>query len=172
MGVLAFAAYRFGPQVGAALGVGGGHGPLGGSVIRTMDGEVLSVQSLKGSVVLVNVWATWCPPCVLEMPGFQDVYEEYGNEGFTVIGISRDTGDPARVRTFLRERGITYPIAMARDVELAGLDRVESLPTSFLIDRGGTIRHRVVGFFAEPALRLAVRRLLSEEDDQRLDEPE
>jgi peroxiredoxin len=121
------------------------------------------MADLEGRVVLVNVWATWCPPCVIEMPGFQKVYDDYKDRGFLVLGISRDQGDPERVRAFLEEKEITYPVAMAAETDLGGLADVTTLPTSFLIDREGKIRHTVEGLFVGPALRLAVRRLLEED---------
>lgn len=161
-GVLGFAVYRFGPQVGAALGIGGGSKEVTGSSIRTLDGSVLTLDDLKGKVVLVNAWATWCPPCVMEMPGFQKVYEDYRDQGFLVLGVSKDQGDPAVVRAFLLKKGITYPVALASAVDLGGITDVQTLPTSFLIGRDGTIRHRVEGLFAEPAVRLAVKNLLKE----------
>jgi cytochrome c biogenesis protein CcmG, thiol:disulfide interchange protein DsbE len=162
-GVLVFAAYRFGPQIGAALGLGGERTEVTGSVIHTLDGTSLTLEDLRGKVVLVNVWATWCAPCVIEMPGFQRVYQDYRDQGFLVIGVSRDHGGPGRVEAFLEQRGITFPVAMADDVDLGDLTAVTTLPTSYLMGRDGTIRHRVEGLFAEPALRLAVRKLLAEE---------
>lgn len=161
MGVLL---WRFGPQVGAAFGIGEERGEIGGEGVRTLDGEVITLDDLEGKVVLVNLWATWCPPCVLEMPGFQDVYEDYRDRGFTILGISRDApGNEARVLTFLAEKGITYPVAMEGSARIRGLGSIETLPTSFLLGRDGTIRHRITGLYAEPALRLAVKRLLEEE---------
>ena len=164
MGVLGFVVYRFGPQVGAALGMGGEDTKVGGrgETIRTLDGATLSLEELDGKVVLVNVWATWCPPCVIEMPGFQKVYEAYRDQGFVILGLSRDQ-DPAQVLTFLQRKGITYPVAMSRDVDLGEISRVGTLPSSFLMGRDGRIKHRVEGLFAEPTLRMAVKKLL--EDD-------
>lgn len=162
VGVLGFAAYRFGPQIGAALGLGSGDAQVTGSVVRTLDGTAITMKDLEGKVVLVNAWATWCPPCVIEMPGFQRVYQDYRDQGFLVLGVSRDQGDRSRVRKFLEEKGITFPVAMAADADLGGITEVTTLPTSFLIGRDGTIRHRVEGLFAEPALRMAVRKLLAE----------
>jgi peroxiredoxin len=161
-GVLAFVGYRFGPQLGAALGIGSGTERVRGNAITTLDGSSYTMEDLKGRVVLVNVWATWCPPCVIEMPGFQRVYDDYRDRGFLVLGVSRDQGDPARVRAFLEEKKITYPVAMAADADLGGLTDVTTLPTSFLIDREGRVRHTVEGLFVGPTLRLAVRRLLEE----------
>ena len=164
VGVLGFLAYRIAPQVGAALGVGGEDTRVSSAseVIRTLDGSDLTLEELKGKVVLVNIWATWCPPCVIEMPGFQDVYEEYADQGFVILGISRDR-DPAKVRTFLEKKGITYPVAMATSAELGEMSRVTTLPTSFLLGRDGRIKHTVEGLFTEPALRMAVKKLLEED---------
>jgi peroxiredoxin len=162
-GVLVFVFLRLGPQVTAALGIGGGEDPLSVVAFRTLDGEAITREELLGKVILVNAWATWCAPCVLEMPGFQRVYEDYRDQGFLVLGVSRDHEGPEKVRAFLREKGITYPIAMAAQVDLGGITEVQILPTSFLIGRDGTIRHRIEGIYPGPALRLAVRRLLDEE---------
>lgn len=165
--VLGIIGYRLQPQVQAALGLGAEDTEVSSGGIETLDGDILSLESLKGKVVLVNAWATWCPPCVLEMPGFQRVYEDYKDQGFLVLGISRDEGDPATVRAFLDEKGITYPVAMAWQASLRGFGEVGGLPTSYLIGRDGKIKHRVEGLFAEPALRMAVRQLLSEEESDR-----
>jgi cytochrome c biogenesis protein CcmG/thiol:disulfide interchange protein DsbE len=162
VGVLGFLIYRLGPQVGAALGIGAGDSEVSGGVVRTLDGDSFTLDDLKGQVVLVNAWATWCPPCVIEMPGFQRVYQDYKDQGFLILGVSRDQGDPAQVRAFLKEKGITYPVAMAADADLGGLTDVATLPTSFLIDREGKIRHTVESLFVGPALRMAVRKLLDE----------
>ena len=159
--VLGIVAYRFGPQVGAAFGIGGDDTEVTGTSVRTLDGASFSLDDLKGKVVLVNVWATWCPPCVIEMPGFQRAYEDYKDQGFLVLGISKDQ-ESARVREFLQEKGITYPVAMAAEADLGGLADVTTFPTSYLIDRKGRIRHTVEGLYFGPTLRMAVKRLLAE----------
>jgi cytochrome c biogenesis protein CcmG/thiol:disulfide interchange protein DsbE len=161
--IIGIVGYRLQPQVWAALGIGGEDTEVSSGGIQTLDGEILTLEGLEGKVVLVNAWATWCPPCVLEMPGFQRVYEDYRDQGFTVLGISRDEGDPDAVRAFLEEKGITYPVAMAWQASLKGFGEVGGLPTSYLIGRDGKVKHRVEGIFAEPALRMAVRQLLEEE---------
>lgn len=160
--VLGFLAYRLQPQAWAALGLGGEDTEVSSGRIETLSGDRFTLGELRGDVVLLNYWATWCPPCILEMPGFQRVYEDYRDRGFTVVGISRDHEDPLRVQAFLREKGITYPVAMSRQAALEGFGEVRALPTSFLIGRDGRVKHRVEGFFAEPALRMAIRQLLAE----------
>jgi cytochrome c biogenesis protein CcmG/thiol:disulfide interchange protein DsbE len=162
VGILGFVFFRFGPQLTAAFGVGAGDEVFSVDAFRALDGTVFTREDLAGKVILVNAWATWCPPCVIEMPGFQRVYEDYKDQGFLVLGVSRDQGDPTQVQAFLERKKITYPVAMARDVDLGGITDVQILPTSYLIGRDGTIRHRVEGLYAGPTLRMAVRRLLDE----------
>jgi len=161
-GVLGFVFFRMGPQVTAIFGLGAGEDALSVDAFTTLDGETFSQDDLRGKVVLVNAWATWCGPCVLEMPSFQRVYDDYRDQGFLVLGVSRDHEGPQKVRTFLDRKNITYPVAMAADVNLGGITDVTTLPTSYLIGRDGTIRHRVEGIYLGPALRLAVKRLLAE----------
>ena len=161
--LLAFLAWRISPQAGAALGIAALHQPAPDFLVTTLDGAPLTRDALRGQVVLLNFWATWCPPCRVEMPGFQDVYDEHRGRGFVVLGVATDRTGRAAVRDFLRERGITYPVAMASGDLVNAYGGARVLPTSFLIDREGRIRHEVRGYFTEVALRQAVRRLLDED---------
>lgn len=160
--LLAFIGSRMWPQVAAAIGArsAGAHAP--DFEVTTLDGQQVSLASLRGKVVLVNFWATWCPPCRIEMPGFQRVYEEKHDEGFTIVGISTDAIGSGAVADFARERGITYPVAMANAAVVRDFGGARTLPTSFLIDRRGRIRNEVKGIFASFTLEQAVDRLLAE----------
>jgi cytochrome c biogenesis protein CcmG, thiol:disulfide interchange protein DsbE len=160
--LLGFLGYRMAPQVQAALGVGGGDFVAPAFALNTLDGEPVSLDGLRGRVVLVNFWATWCPPCRIEMPGFQRVYEDRRDEGFVVLGLSTDRGGEGVVRGFLSDRDLTFPVAMATGEVVRDFGGVRALPTSFLIDREGRIRQEIRGYFAEPALRMAVNHLLAE----------
>ena len=160
--LLGFLAYQIAPQVKAALGIGGGDSTAPSYVAQSLDGEPISLEGLRGQVVLVNFWATWCPPCRFEMPGFQRVYEDRKDQGFVILGISTDQAGERVVREFLAERGITYPVTMATGQVIRAFGGVSAYPTSFLIDREGRIRQEVKGIFAEPALRMAVDNLLEE----------
>ena len=160
--LLAFIGYRAWPQAAAAFGVASTNAAAPAFQLTTLDGRVMTSDQLRGSVVLVNFWATWCPPCRVEMPGFQAVYDRNRSRGFVVLGISTDAGGPEAVQTFLAAHHITYPIAMASASELQGFGAVNVLPTSFLIDRQGKIRNEVRGVFASFALARAVDHLLGE----------
>ncbi len=161
--LLGFVAYRMAPQVGAAVGAGGEPEEAPALALRTLDGESVTLEDYRGKVVLVNFWATWCPPCRVEMPGFQRVYEDREEDGFVILALSTDRGGTGGVRDFIEERGLTFPTAMASAEAVQAFGGVRALPTSFLIDRDGRIRQRVSGIFLEPTLRLAVRHLLAEE---------
>ena len=160
--LLAFLGYRIWPQVAAAFGMASASAAAPDFQLVTLDGTPVSRDALRGKVVLVNFWATWCPPCRVEMPGFQDVYDRRRAEGFTIVGVSTDAAGGAHVERYLRKHGITYPVAMASGGIVQDFGGARALPTSFLLDRQGRIRHTVTGIFAELTLDQAVERLLAE----------
>jgi peroxiredoxin len=107
----------------------------------TLAGETVTLESMRGSVVLLNLWATWCTPCRMETPYLQSVYEEHKDQGFEIVGISMDTGDAADdVAMFVDEYAVTYTIL--HDPEMKGMElyQVLGLPATFLIDRDGVLR--------------------------------
>jgi len=160
--VLGLFVVRVAPQVRAAIGwksAGTDEPPV---TFDLLAGDALPLRSLKGQVVLVNFWATWCPPCRAEMPGIETVYEAKHAAGFTVVGVSLDEKPRAQVAAFLHDHAIAYPVAMADPETVAAFGDVSSLPTSYLIDRRGRVRYTVRGMFAGVALRAAVDRLLAE----------
>jgi len=124
-------------MVEAASGAGGGNVPAPPFALETLNGEPVSLESLRGKVVLVNFWATWCPPCRVEMPGFQRVWEDRRDEGFVILALSADRGGNRIVHEFLDDRGITFPVAMATGTVIRDFGGVRAYPTSFLIDREG-----------------------------------
>lgn len=160
--VLVFVVYRLGPQLGALTGVGPDLGRSPAYAFTAFDGTEVHSDDLRGKVVVLNFWATWCGPCKLEMPSLQSLHEDRADDGVVVLGLSTDVGDPDPVEAFLRERGITYPVGRATNAHRQAFGGIRGIPTTFLIDRTGVVQHRVVGYFAPPAMRAAVRRLLDE----------
>ena len=157
-----FIGSRIWPQVAAAFGVASANAAAPSFELTTLDGLAITSETLRGKVVLVNFWATWCPPCRVEMPGFQGVYDRRRSQGFVVLGISTDAGGSDVVRAFLTAHHITYPVAMASASVVRDFGGASVLPTSFLIDRQGRIRNEVRGAFASVALEPAVDHLLAE----------
>lgn len=151
---------RFLPHLGALVGVESGEHEQPSFSVATLGGEPVTDSTLRGRVVLVNFWATWCLPCRAEMPLLQAMANRHGPAGLVVLGLSVDQAGPDVVSTFLRERGITYPVAIVgRDVETA-FGGMQGYPTSVLLDRTGRVRYKVLGPLAMASLEPAVRRLL------------
>ena len=163
--VFVYAGPKLLPQLSALSGLGGTVGAAPAFAATTLDGDVLTAEDLRGNVVVVNFWATWCRPCRLEMPVLQELWEERGSEGVVVLGLNTEVLAEGRVREFVAERGITYPISLqGRQLERA-FGGAPQIPTTLIIDRRGVIRHRVVGYFLSPALNAAVGRLLAEPEE-------
>ena len=116
----------------------------------TLSGEVVSLESLRGQVVLLNLWATWCGPCRTETPYLQSLYEEYGEDGFEIVGISMDTRAAADdVAMFVDDYSVTYTILHDPTMEGMELYQVLGLPATFLIDREGVLRWMRYGPISE-----------------------
>ena len=155
---------RFLPHLGALFGVESGGKLHPSFAATTLDGAPVTDSTLRGHVVLVNFWATWCLPCRAEMPLLQAMSQRHKAEGLIVLGLSADRAGPQTVTDFLVKRGITYPVAIVgRDVETA-FGGLQGYPTSVLLDRTGMVRYKVLGPLAMASLEPAVRRLLSERD--------
>ena len=106
------------------------------TVPRLGSGSV-TLKELRGSVIFLNFWATWCPPCKEEMPSMERLYKRYKHRDFTIVAISIDSGDPQAVATFVEKLGLTFPIGLDPKLEVANRYTVRALPSSFLIDRQG-----------------------------------
>ncbi|MEX2466815.1 MAG: TlpA disulfide reductase family protein [Gemmatimonadota bacterium] len=162
VGILAFVLYRLGPQLGALAGVGPDLGRTPDYTVVTLAGDTIRSADLHGQVVVLNFWATWCAPCRIEMPSLQSLHDDRGQHGVVVIGLSTDVGAEAPIREYVDERSFTFPIGRATNAHRSAFGGISGIPTTFLIDRSGVVRHRVVGYFTPPALRVAVGRLIEE----------
>ena len=148
------------PHLGVLIGVRSGPGTAPTYAYPSLTGELLNSDSLRGRVVLVNFWATWCAPCRAEMPVLEAMYQRHKDKGFVIVGLAVDQAPTASVEAFVRERGVTYPIAhVGREAELL-FGGVRGYPTSFLIGRDGTVQYRVLGPIGAVSLEPAVRRAL------------
>jgi cytochrome c biogenesis protein CcmG, thiol:disulfide interchange protein DsbE len=115
--------------------------PATAYVAATLEGDSVSLASLRGHVVLLNMWATWCAPCRSETPYLESLFESHRSEGLRVVGVSMDAGDAsAQVAAFAEKYGVTYTVL--HDPQMRGLNlyQVMGLPASFLIDRNGVLR--------------------------------
>lgn len=115
--------------------------------VKDLQGRELSSAELRGKVVLVDFWATWCQPCKKEMPGYQKLLDEYGPRGFVVVGfkfdVMPDTENPIQ---FAKKIGVHYPLVVASNQINRKFGGIQGLPTTMLYDRNGILRDKVIGF--------------------------
>ncbi len=129
--------------------------------LEDLQGRKISSADLRGKVVIVDFWATWCQPCKKEMPGYQSLVDRYGARGFAVVGfkfdVMPDTEDPVQ---FARKIGVRYPLAVAAEDLKAKFGGIEGLPTTLIYDRQGTLRQKIVGFEYTSVVESEVKPLL------------
>jgi peroxiredoxin len=120
--------------------------PLSDFSLSNLEGETVQLSDYQGQVVLINAWATWCPPCVAEMPDLQAYYQVHRDENFTILGIN--AGDSlSTALEFTSQKGITFPILLDPNVDLLTSLGVNSFPTSILIDTAGVVRSIHIGMY-------------------------
>ena len=126
-----------------------------------LDGEQASLADFEGQVVLVNNWATWCPPCKAEMPTLQAYYEKHKDQGFLLIGI--EAGEPAdEVAQFVEDYKLTFPIWLDPQNKALSAFHNQNLPSSYVIDRQGTVRLAWVGAISKSILEKFLTPLLED----------
>jgi thiol-disulfide isomerase/thioredoxin len=130
-------------------------------LVKDLQGRAISSAELRGKVVLIDFWATWCQPCKKEMPGYQMLLERYGSRGFAVVGFKFDTmADSENPISFAKKIGVHYPLAVA-GVELKQkFGGIEGLPTTMLYDRKGTLRKKIIGFEYTEVVESEIKPLL------------
>jgi len=130
--------------------------------LKTPQGEAYTLSKLKGQAVLVNLWATWCPPCRAEMPSIEKIYLEYKDKGFVVLALNMTyQDDPLAVVPFLQDHGLTFPVLLDETGETAFAYQLRSLPSSYFINRNGTVSEVVIGGpMSEALLRARIEKIL------------
>ncbi len=154
-------ALKISPQVNL-LGVGSGAPEFHAKNLRT--GLPASLADYRGKVVLLNVWATWCVPCRLEMPSMERLYRRLGGPDFKVVAVSIDKEGEDVVMAFVRELDLTFDILHDRSGKIQQQYQTTGVPESYVVDRHGLIRKRVMGAMEwdSPANDVLLRRLLDE----------
>ena len=132
--------------------------------LDTLQGEKVTLSHLRGKIVVVNFWATWCLPCRKETPALEKAYEQYEDSGMVILGVNlTDQDSVSDVESFVQEFKLTYPILLDRDGSVSNLYQIEGLPTTFFINREGIIRTMIVGGpMSETFIRSKIETLLKE----------
>lgn len=131
--------------------------------LMTTAGAPLSLQALRGKVVLVNFWATWCEPCIREMPSLQRLRDQLHADGFEVLAVNYQEG-PARINGFIEKMKLTLPVVRDTDGGVARAWGARIFPANYLVDRAGNIRYSMDGAadWTSPSLVSTIRTLLTE----------
>jgi peroxiredoxin len=145
-----------------ASGPAAQHGqPAPDWALQDLSGNMVRLSDLRGQVVLVNLWATWCQPCLAEMPDLAALYLAHKDEGFVVLGVNSQER-PETVAGFLARSPLPYPVLLDPDLRVARAFAMNSLPASFVIDRRGVLRETLIGQTARVRLENAIKPSLAE----------
>ena len=149
---------RHGPikLVGDVQGV-----PAPDFVLPSLDGRKVKLSDYRGKAVLLNFWATWCPPCKVEMPWFEDLQKQYAQDGLVVLGVAMDDTEPATIAKFASDLGVNYEVLLGTDKVSDDYGDVQYLPTTFYIGRDGTIVDKMTGLLDRKEIESAVRKTLN-----------
>jgi thiol-disulfide isomerase/thioredoxin len=128
--------------------------------LRDLRGRTVRLSDYKGKVVVINFWATWCPPCRAEMPDLVKMQREYGKRGLQVIGITYPPETLREVREFTRKLKVNYPVVIGTKETKSLFDQSETLPVTIVIDREGRIRDRIEGMLLPEEFEQKIKPLL------------
>jgi len=123
--------------------------PAPGFTLVDLDGKRVSLADFKGKPVLVNFWATWCGPCKLEMPWFQEFGQKYASQGLVILGLAADDAGKTVIASTAKKNGVTYPILLADDKVEEAYGGVDFLPETFYVDRSGKVMLETAGITSE-----------------------
>ena len=116
------------------------------SLPTALDGAVVNSEQYRGKAMLITFFATWCPPCLQEIPTLKDLHAKFLAQGFAVLALSVDEGGPEVVAQLVRQTGINYPVLMANKTTTQDFGNVVALPTSFLVNKQGHVVKKYPGF--------------------------
>jgi DsbE subfamily thiol:disulfide oxidoreductase len=129
--------------------------------LKSLDGRTVRLSDYRGKAVLLNFWATWCGPCKIEMPWFEELQNKYRSQGLEVIGIAMDDAGEDTVAKFVKDMGVTYTILMGKEAVGVDYGGVLGLPTTFYIDRQGRVVDQVVGLVSHSDIEDNIKKALA-----------
>jgi thiol-disulfide isomerase/thioredoxin len=128
--------------------------------LKSLDGKEVKLSDFRGKAVLLNFWATWCGPCKIEMPWFQELQKKYGPQGLQVLGVAMDDTSPEVVGKFAKQTGVDYLIVMGKEAVGEQYGGVQFLPTTFYIDRQGKVVDRAFGLLSYSEIEGNIKKAL------------
>jgi peroxiredoxin len=128
--------------------------------LKSADGKTYQLSQLKGKVVIVNFWATWCGPCRREIPDFIEAYKKYKSQGLEIIGVSVDEDGWSKVKPFVTENKINYPVVLMDKKVVSDYGNFNAIPTTFVVDKNGDIVDTHTGVMTMSQLESKIQPLL------------
>lgn len=113
--------------------------------LPALDGKLLSLSDFRGKVVMVHFWATWCPPCVEEIPTLETLYRKFINKDFEILAVSVDEGGAPAVTGFADRNGLSFPLLLDPGKSISGLYGTYKFPETYLVDQQGIVRYKAIG---------------------------
>jgi len=135
--------------------------PAPGWELQDLDGKTVRLSDFKGKVVILDFWATWCPPCRAEIPGLIELQKKYQAQGLAIVGVSVDQASSDTVKSFVQEMGMNYPVVLADTKVVTAYGGIAGLPTTFVIDRTGRIVKQHLGFTEKEEIEAEIKSLLN-----------
>ena len=114
-------------------------------VLKDLNGKSVSLASYRGNIVLLNFWASWCPPCRSEMPSIQKLYEKMAGKKFVILAVSVERAPKGKIASFISENGYTFPVLLDDGGKVSSAYGITSIPTTYLLDKKGQILKKEVG---------------------------
>lgn len=130
-------------------------------VLEGAESKTLQLSSLKGKAVLINLWATWCEPCKIEMPWLVELQKKYRDQGFVVLGVAQDDASDQEILAFAHKMKLNYPILRGNN-RMNDLYPSQGLPLSVYVDRSGKVVQRVLGLVSESVMEDAIKKSLEQ----------
>lgn len=130
--------------------------------VTLMNGEPFQLSAQQGKVVVMNIWATWCAPCHDETPDFVELYNEYGDDGLVILGVSIDEQGPSVVKPFMEKYSVNYPMVIDDGTIMNKYGPTMGIPTSYIIDKQGDLRYFSVGALTKKELEPRLKDLLQD----------
>ncbi len=127
-------------------------------ILTSLNKNEIKLSNYKGKVVILDFWATWCPPCRAEIPFFIELYEEYREQGLVIIGVAT-SDEKSKVEAFAKNYKMNYPVVMANDKIINDYGGIRGLPTTFIIDKQGNIREKFIGYRPKEVFEEAFKKL-------------
>ena len=130
--------------------------------LQALDGSTVNLADFRGKVVMVHFWATWCPPCVEEMPMLEQLYRSLGSTDFKILAVSVDEGGAGAVAEFMQRNGLSLPALLDPGKSVAGLYGTFKFPETYILDRRGVVKYKAIGprNWTAPANMTAIRELI------------